>query len=87
MAKRIPAEPPTAQSRMVASYFTLCQTIGGEIEDAGRRIAKDGIHAPVFCGYIIDELRTLRSFCDRAEAALVNVHQIWNEAAETRSNQ
>ena len=68
--------------RNYASYFDLCQVIGGNLEEVGRRVAKDGIHAPVLYQSIIDELRSVQNFCDRAIVAVTAAQDQWEQTEQ-----
>lgn len=56
--------------RNYVSYYNLCDAIAGQLKDAGRRIAKAGVHAPVFYPQIISDLESMKGFCDRAIEAV-----------------
>ncbi len=61
------------------AYYTLCDAISGEIEDASRRIGKSGIHAPLFHSHIVADLQSLKGFCDRAIEAVNAAQESWNQ--------
>lgn len=81
MPKKTNSKPP----RNYIGYFTLCQVIGGEIEDAGRRLSKDAIHAPVMRDNMLAELSRLKGFCDRATEAIQAAHKEWDELGTART--
>lgn len=73
MPKRKPSKPP----RNFVSYFTLCQTIGGELEEAGHRICLDAVHAPAMHRLMIQELERVKRFCERGIAAINAAQERW----------
>ena len=66
--------------RNYVSYFNLCDAIAGQLEDASRRIAKSGVHAPVFYPQIISDLESMKGFCDRAIEAVNAAQKQWEAA-------
>jgi hypothetical protein len=69
--------------RNYVGYFTLCQAIGGQLEDAGKRIAVAGIHAPVMHEHIIGDLQSMKGFCDRAIEAVNAAQKQWDSKGLT----
>ena len=62
-------KPPKVPKNYIA-YQYLYDAISVEIEDVSRRIGKAAIHAPLFHDHTIDDLQSLKGFCDRAIEAL-----------------
>jgi hypothetical protein len=78
MPKRVAkgVKPP----KNYVAYYTLCDAISGQIEEAAKRIGKSGIHAPLFHQHIVSDLESLKGFCDRAIHAVNTAQADWNGA-------
>lgn len=65
--------------RNYVGYFTLCQTIGGEIEDSGRLIGKLSTIVPASKEMILEELNRMTKLCEVAKEAIQQVHEQWTK--------
>ncbi len=63
-------------------YFSLCQEIGGRIRDAGRNIETSGVFAPAMYEQIMRDLRWVRGYAARAEAAIEQAQKMWRESSD-----
>ena len=71
--------PNKSVSGIQIACFNLCQIIGMEIEERGRRIHSDGIFFPATHGQIKSTLETLKLFADKALAAIDVARADWNK--------
>lgn len=66
-------KPPTNY----IAYFTLCQEIGGRLQEIGKRIAKSGVHAPVFHQHMIDDLEEAHQLYVAGTKAILKAQEQW----------
>lgn len=76
---------PRRAPRNYIAYFSLCDAISGQIEDAAKSIGKAGIHAPLFHSQIVGDLQSLKGFCDRAIEAVNAAQDDWKKTSITEA--
>ena len=59
--------------------FDLCQNIGMEIEEAGRRITAHAVHFPATHAQIKANLQALKQFADRALTVIDMAQAEWRK--------
>lgn len=59
------------------AYFTLCQELGGRLEDLGRSIAKSGVYAPIFHEHIMSDLREVSRLYEAGTKAILKAQEAW----------
>ena len=64
--------------RNYVAYFSIAQEIGMRIEELGNEINKLSPWAPATHELILDNLRQLRTLCDRAESVMADARTAWD---------
>jgi hypothetical protein len=65
------------------AYFTLCQELGGRLQDLGKSIAKSGVYAPAFHKHIMDDLEEVAALYRAGTKAILKAQEQWRKPPAT----